>query len=102
MTPHSHTDSAERPFNYLPLAILVTLCCNPLLGMFALWWSARANTLVELGDLPAARSKARKARKWLLVALIVGIAVNAWLWHDYNFSLPSLSTEFRMLLRLLQ
>lgn len=102
MTSRPHTHAAKRPFNYLPWAVLATLLCSPPLGMLAVWWSARANALVHLGDLTAARSKAARARKWLLASLVVGMMTYALLWCAYTFYSPQLNAAFRMLHRIVQ
>ena len=61
--------------NNLALAILVTvLCCLPF-GIVGIVQAAQVNGKVQAGDVAGAEECARKARKWSLWGLGIGLVV---------------------------
>jgi hypothetical protein len=63
--------------NYLIHSIVVTLCCCLPLGIVALVFSSQVNTKLAAGDVAGAEVSSRKARTWVIVALVGGIVSNA-------------------------
>jgi len=61
--------------NYLVHSIVATLCCCLPLGVVALVYSSQVNTKLAAGDIAGAEESSRKAKKWAIVTLIIGIVV---------------------------
>ena len=60
---------------YLVWSIIVTLlCCLPL-GIPAIVFAAKINTLNDAGDYIGAQDAAKKSKTWIIVAAIVGVVV---------------------------
>lgn len=67
--------SVRKINNNLALAILVTvLCCLPF-GIVGIVQAAQVNGKVQAGDIAGAEECARKARKWSLWGLGIGLVV---------------------------
>jgi hypothetical protein len=65
-------EAASIP-TYLPYSILVTLfCCLPL-GIPAIIYAARTSSRAAAGDLEAARSDSKQAKKWTWISFWGGI-----------------------------
>jgi hypothetical protein len=63
---------AERPSNYLILAIVtIFLCCN-VTGVVSLIYAARVNAKWDGGDFDGAIADSKNAKLWGLVGLIGG------------------------------
>lgn len=60
--------------NYLPQAILVTICCCWPAGIVSIVYAARVNGAVGRGDLVEARRLSDNARTWAWVTFGLGIA----------------------------
>lgn len=58
---------------YLVLSILSTVCCCVPFGIVAIVYAVRINSLVGEGKFDEARSAAKTARIWIIVAFVVGI-----------------------------
>lgn len=54
--------------DYLVPSILLTVCCCPMLGAFALLYSANAKTRLSYGDVQGAKEDANRAK----IALMIG------------------------------
>lgn len=66
---------AERPSNYLILAIVTTfLCCN-VTGVVSIIYAARVNAKWEGGDYNGAVSDSKNAKLWGLIGLIGGFVL---------------------------
>ncbi|MEV7094195.1 CD225/dispanin family protein [Amycolatopsis sp. NPDC051045] len=64
------------PSNYLVWAILTTiLCCLPF-GIVSIVKSTQVNSLWAQGQTAAAQEAANAAKKWAIIAAIVGVALN--------------------------
>src|SRR5688500_18387731 len=63
--------------NYLIHSIVVTLCCCLPLGIVALVYSSQVNTKLAAGDVAGAEESSRKAKMWVIVAVIAGIITGA-------------------------
>ncbi len=62
----------NKPDNYLVLAILTTvLCCLPF-GIVAIVYSSKVDGLWNSGNHVAACDYSQKAKKWSIIAVIVG------------------------------
>ncbi len=60
--------------NYLPQAILVTICCCLPAGIVSIVFAAQVNGKIARGDLIGARSSSNNAKTWAWVAFGLGIA----------------------------
>lgn len=67
----------ERPANYLPWSIGVTLCCCVVGGIVGIVYSVQANSKWEAGDYAGSHQAASSARKWLIASAIIGLILNA-------------------------
>lgn len=62
--------------NYLIPAILTTLCCCLPIGVAAIIFAVKANTLQGVGDYEGAAEAASKAKLYTWIAFGVGFVVN--------------------------
>lgn len=62
-----------KPDNYLVWSILSTICCCVPLGIVSIVYSCRVNTLYSCGRYAEAAAAAANAKKWALIALILGV-----------------------------
>ncbi|MEQ3657225.1 MAG: CD225/dispanin family protein [Dokdonia sp.] len=66
---------AERPSNYLILAIVTTfLCCN-VTGVVSIIYAAQVNAKWEGGNYEGAISDSKNAKLWGLIGLIGGFVL---------------------------
>nr|XP_033773164.1 proline-rich transmembrane protein 1 [Geotrypetes seraphini] len=63
------------PHDYLPIAVLTTICCFPPTGIFAIFKAAQVRTAVARGDIVSAEFASREARNFSFISLAVGIAI---------------------------
>ena len=71
--PQAHTDFVGKPDNYLIWAILTTiLCCLPL-GIVAIVYSSKVDTLWSAGDKIGAKEAADKSKLFSILSLVIGI-----------------------------
>ncbi len=63
--------------NYLWQSIAVTLCCCMPFGIVAIVFAAQVNTKLAAGDVAGAQVSSRKARTWVIVALVAGLLSGA-------------------------
>ena len=61
--------------NYLVLAILSVFCCWPL-AIAAIINASKVNGLVAAGNIAGATEASGKAKKFAMIAIIVGIVLN--------------------------
>ncbi len=57
--------------NYLILSILTTLFCCWILGIPAIVYAAKVNTLVAQGDYEGARAASNTARAWCIANMVL-------------------------------
>lgn len=68
----------ERIPNYLPQAILTTVCCCPPLGILSVAFAAQVNGKLVVGDIKGAKKAAQYAKSWAWAAL--GIGLGFWIY----------------------
>lgn len=65
--------SEKAPSSYLPWAIASTvLCCVPL-GIVAIYFASKVDSLWRDGDRAGALSNAEKAKMWTIISAVAGI-----------------------------
>ena len=74
--PHGVMPQKTVP-NYLVPAILVTIfCCQPL-GIPAIVYASQVNNKLTQGDIQGAQIASNNAKMWMIIAIVVGILINA-------------------------
>jgi len=81
LPPSAYTDAHQtaEPSSNLALAILSTLCCNPVLGIIAVVFSLQSIFFVREGMLYDARRAAVRSKSCSYTAIFMGLAVLALL-----------------------
>ena len=69
----ARTEETVNWVPYLVLSILSTVCCCVPFGIVAIVYAVKINSLVSEGKIDEARSAAKTARIWIIVAFAVGI-----------------------------
>ncbi|XP_069738040.1 proline-rich transmembrane protein 1, partial [Phaenicophaeus curvirostris] len=64
----------RAPHDYLPIAVLTTLCCFWPTGLVAIVKAVQVRSAVARGDLVSAEIASREARNFSFISLAVGIA----------------------------
>ncbi|XP_055486990.1 proline-rich transmembrane protein 1-like [Leucoraja erinacea] len=62
------------PHDYLPIAVLTTVCCFWPTGIFAIIKAVQVRTAIARGDMVSAEIASREARNFSFISLAVGIA----------------------------
>jgi uncharacterized membrane protein len=63
----------QKPSNYLAWAIVTTiLCCLPF-GIVSIVYSTKVDGLYFNGQYEEAEAKSKEAKKWAIIAAIVGV-----------------------------
>lgn len=63
---------AEKPSNYLILAIVTTFFCCQITGVVSIVYAARVNAKWDGGDFHGAMEDSKNAKLWGLIGLIGG------------------------------
>lgn len=74
--PHVSTPTPPKPNNNLVLAIFCTLCCCLPLGIVGIVKASKVNGLYLAKQYDAAELAAQEAKKWSLIGMGVGLAIN--------------------------
>lgn len=72
----SQPPQPPKPDNYLVWAILSTICCCLPFGIVSIVYAAKVNGLYMGGQYAAAQEASGNAKKWAIIAAIVGAVVN--------------------------
>ncbi len=64
------------PKSWLVESILLTLCCCLPIGIYCIVKASSVNNLWNCGRYDEAREASEKAKKWLIIGLIVGVILN--------------------------
>ena len=84
------TAGGTPPPNYLVWAILSTIfCCLPF-GIASIVFAAQVNGKFASGDVAGAQASSEKAKRFAIIAAIVGVIVNG---IYFAFVLPNLNTN---------
>lgn len=70
------TPMPPKPDNNMALAILCTICCCLPLGIVAIIKASKVNSLYLCKQYEAALLTAEEAKKWSIIGIAVGFAVN--------------------------
>jgi Interferon-induced transmembrane protein len=62
--------------NYLVESIISLICCGGLFAIPAIVYAAKVNGLVAQGNYPAAMQASANAKKWLIIAICIGVVCN--------------------------
>lgn len=74
--PPPAVDPAPRPGNYLPLAIIATLCCCPPTGVVAIVYGSRVDPLYNGGQVQEAQTASKKALIWSVVSIVLMLVLS--------------------------
>ncbi len=66
-----------KPNNHLALTLISTACCCLPFGIVSLVKSLEVNKFYSAGNYAAAVEASNDARKWAIISIAVGFAVNA-------------------------
>lgn len=69
--PPPAVDPTPRPGNYLPLAIIATLCCCPPTGVVAIVYGSRVDPLYNGGQVQEAQNASKKSLIWSVVSIVL-------------------------------
>ncbi|XP_021573597.1 proline-rich transmembrane protein 1, partial [Carlito syrichta] len=62
------------PHDYMPIAVLTTICCFWPTGIIAIFKAVQVRTALARGDMVSAEIASREARNFSFISLAVGIA----------------------------
>ncbi len=72
----SRQGSPIKVKTYLPEAIITTFCCCLPFGIVAIVYAAKCSTLLQNGDMVEAHVTSEKAKMWVVLSFISGIAIS--------------------------
>lgn len=76
--PYQQPYVGVKPKNYMVWAVLATIfCCLPL-GIWSIVCASKVNKAWEKGDYVGANDASKKAKTWIIVAIILGLIVNVY------------------------
>lgn len=79
-----------RPKSWLTESILVTLFCS-MVGLVAFFHALQVGSRYRMGDYEAAVRESAIAKRWLLIAMTVGVVVNVIYFFVFKDELMSMS-----------
>ncbi len=103
--PDPPASTANIP-NHMVWAIIATilatcLCCPlGLVGIVAIVFSAKVNSLLRAGDIAGAQRASDTAKIWCWVA--TGLAIVGLLWTIYSFTMGGGMQQYQMLMEQIQ
>lgn len=62
--------------NYLVESILALVCCGGLFAIPAIIYAAQVNGKIAAGDYNGAMQSSANAKKWLIIAVCIGVVCN--------------------------
>lgn len=62
--------------NYLVESILALLCCGGVFAIPAIVYAAQVNGKIAAGDYQGAMESSANAKKWLVIAVCIGVVCN--------------------------
>lgn len=65
-----------KPDSCMPLAVFTTLCCCPIIGIYAMILSGKVDTLYYSGHFKEAEMKAIDSKKWSIIGIVLGMIIN--------------------------
>ncbi|XP_077405463.1 proline-rich transmembrane protein 1 [Vanacampus margaritifer] len=74
MPPNITLMDRRPPHDYLPIAVLTTVCCFWPTGIIAIIKAVQVRTAIARGDMVTAEIASREARNFSFISLAVGIA----------------------------
>jgi hypothetical protein len=75
--PVPHFPAPPKIPNYLVFSIVASVCCCPPFGLVALFFSAQVNTKLAIGDIAGAQMSSRRAKTWVIVAVVAAAVTGA-------------------------
>lgn len=69
----THLVARVAPASWLAPAIVATLCCFSPTGVVAVYYSAQVNTYWNLGNSQAAAVASKKARRWVIISVLLWV-----------------------------
>lgn len=69
--------SAPKPQNYLPHAIISTLCCCLPFGIVSIVYASQVDSKWNAGDFAGAQTASDNAKQWFWIAMGSGLVVQA-------------------------
>jgi len=66
----------QRVKSYLTESILCLICCGGIFAIPAIVYAAQVNAKVNAGDIRGARYSSEQAKKWCIIAVCIGVAIN--------------------------
>jgi len=70
-----HLSGQKKPKNWLVESILSTILCCPPFGIAGIIFATRVDSAYKKGDLEAAEKASKQAKKWTLVAVVIGLVL---------------------------
>lgn len=88
--PRPENYQPVRPDNYLVVAILTTICCCMPFGIVSIVYAAKVDGLYRGGLYQEAEYASSQARKWAIIAAVVGVTVQVLYVVLYSAALASM------------
>lgn len=87
--PQAISLDQPRPKSWLTESILVTLFCS-MVGLVAFFHALQVGSRYRMGDYEAAVRESAIAKRWLLIAMVVGVVVNVIYFFVFKDELMSM------------
>ena len=83
---NSQMPMQPKPDNNLVLAIFTTICCCLPFGIVGIVYASKVNSLYAIGQYAAASQAASNAKKWSIIGICIGLAVQVIYMAFYGFA----------------